>query len=152
MEDHRFQTDDTQILKGKCAELHQITQSHQKRQKDMEGTANTLAKALGDVLKAVDFQTQWRNAFLTMHREALIAVDTMPKVLDNETEQLRQSFQSLAGEESMRWPPLRKDSSGEVKKELAWNRRRKTTMGQKCTVCGWTLKAGMITHRPPLIA
>ena len=60
--EHRFRTDEAQMLTGGCAEPHQITKTHHKRQYEMEGTADTLAKALDDVLKDVNLQTQRRNA------------------------------------------------------------------------------------------
>ena len=62
----------------------------------MEGASHTLAKALGDVLKEVDIQTQRRNALRAMHHAALIAADTRAKVLDTGTEQLREAAQLLA--------------------------------------------------------
>ena len=58
--------------------------------------ANTLVKALGDVLREIDLQTQRRDALITLHHEAWVAADTWPKVLDTETEQMRQSAQVLA--------------------------------------------------------
>ena len=42
----------------------------------MEGTSNTLAKALDDAIREVDLQQKRHDALLTMHHEALIAVAT----------------------------------------------------------------------------
>ena len=79
MEEHRANSEETQMIKGKFAELQQTAQNQQNRQREMEGAANALAKALDNVLNEVDLQTQRLNSLLAMHRKALSAVGGNPK-------------------------------------------------------------------------
>ena len=81
MEEQRMHVGETQLLKGKCVELHQIAQHQQQRQSEMEGTANNLVKALGHVLKEVSLQTKRHDALLTIHHEALINVEENQRLL-----------------------------------------------------------------------
>ena len=80
---------ETQMIKVKCAELHQITHHQQLWRNEMEGTGNTLVEGLGNVPKEVDLQTKRHDSMLTMHSKALVAIDEKSKALDDETGRLK---------------------------------------------------------------